>query len=63
MEKKILLAEKIETEEDLKKYLKRLNLDDAMADQLIQRVQTLGKPSKPKKDPSASLSWLDEVKI
>ena len=23
----------------------------------------LGKPSKPKKDPSASLSWLDEVKI
>ena len=54
---------KIETEADLKKYLKRLNLDDAMADQLIQRVQTLGKPPEPKKDPLASLNWLDEVQI
>ena len=35
-----------------------LNLDDAMADQLIQRVQTLGKPSEPKKDPLASLDWV-----
>ena len=54
---------KIETEADLKKYLKRLNLDDAMADQLIQRVQTLGKPSEPKKDPLASLDWIDEVQV
>lgn len=50
----------VETEEDLKKYLKRFNLDDAMTDQLIQRVKDLGKPTEPKKDP---LAWLDEVKI
>ncbi|MFZ0024359.1 HK97 family phage prohead protease [Acinetobacter sp.] len=48
----------IETEEDLKKYLKRFNLDDAMADQLIQRVQTLGQPPEPKKDPLAALAWV-----
>lgn len=50
----------VETEEDLKKYLKRFRLDDAMTDQLIQRVKDLGKPTEPKKDP---LAWLDEVKI
>src|SRR5690606_10040315 len=48
----------IETEDDLKKYLKRFNLDDAMTEQLIQRVQSLGKPPEPKKDP---LAWLDEI--
>lgn len=48
----------IETQDDLKKYLKRFNLDDAMTEQLIQRVQSLGKPPEPKKDP---LAWLDEI--
>ena len=48
----------IETEEDLKKYLKRFNLDDAMADQLIQRVQTLNKPPEPKVSPLSSLDWV-----
>lgn len=50
----------IETEEDLKKYLKRFNLDDAMTDQLIQRVKDLGKPPEPKKD---ALAWLDEIEV
>ena len=49
----------IETEEDLKKYLKRFNLDDAMADQLIQRVQTLNKPQVPKENPLAALAWVE----
>ena len=49
----------IETEEDLKKYLKRLNLDDAMADQLIQRVQTLNKPQEQKENPLAALAWVE----
>lgn len=48
----------IETEEDLKKYLKRFNLDDNATDQLIQRVKNLGKPAQSKKDP---LAWLDEL--
>ncbi|MGV2948112.1 HK97 family phage prohead protease, partial [Acinetobacter sp. AGC35] len=48
----------IETEDDLKKYLKRFNLDDAATEQLIQRVQTIGKPPEPEKNPLAALSWL-----
>ncbi|WP_336938248.1 HK97 family phage prohead protease [Acinetobacter modestus] len=49
----------IETEEDLKRFLNRFNLDDAAALALIQRAQSFGN-TKPaiKTDP---LSWLDQV--
>ena len=49
----------IETEDDLKRFLRQFNLDEAASTALIQRVQSFGQPEpEPKKDPFA---WLDGV--
>jgi HK97 family phage prohead protease len=50
----------IETEDDLKQFLKRFNLDDDASNQLIQRVKSFGQPDDPaqntkSKDP---LAWI-----
>lgn len=49
----------IETEDDLRNFLRQFNMDEATSNALIQRVQTLGKTNpEPKTDPFA---WLDQV--
>ncbi len=49
----------IQTEDDLKRFLRQFNLDEAASTALIQRVQSFGQPEpEPKKDPFA---WLDGV--
>lgn len=52
----------IETEEDLKKFLRQFNMDDSVSNALIQRVQAFSgvKPEEKKKDPFA---FLDKAKV
>lgn len=51
----------IETEADLKNFLRRFNLDETASDELIQRVQAFGKLAPEPEPETDPLSWLDQV--
>ena len=48
----------IESEDDLKQFLKRFNFDDDATEQLIQRVKSFGKDAEPEPPKSNPLGWI-----